>query len=222
MNFAERGGQPIGNSMPKLRLLLLPLITTTLLASGPAVAGMIDAGTYRLFDHGDGQLGPAYGLRVDALNEVFSFELGAANVELFWDGAAVATITGFINENAMGGNGGVGAAWVLDYTLSGVAAVGTQGFSASGGSGTLTDPFNNVTVLTGEQNTGGDAFLFLADGHRLDGDSDSPVARGWLLPPGSTDDFLARAEKRPVPEPPLALLLTFALAGLGLVARGSS
>lgn len=206
--------------MPKLRLLLLPLIAAVLFGSGPAVAGIIDPGTYRLLDHGDGQLGTAYGLRADAIGEVFSFEIGGAYVELVWDGSDTATITGDINENLLGGDGGLGPQWQLEFTLTGVVDAGTLGFTASGGTGTLTDPFNNVTILTGEQNTGGDAFLLLADGHRLDGDSDTPVARGWLLPSGSTDDFLTRAER--IPEPPMALLLTLALAGLGLVARRPS
>ncbi len=202
-----------------LRLLLLPLPLAALLVSGPAVAGTIDPGTYQLLDHGDGNLGPAYGLRVDAIGdgEVFSFELGEAHVELFWDGGDTATITGDINQNALSGNGGVGPLWALDYLLTDVLPVGTQGFTAAAGTGTLTDPSKAVTNLIGEQDHDGFAFLFLADGHRLAGDSNSPVARGWLLPPGSTDDFLTRAVR--LPEPGSALLTTVVLAGLALVRR---
>ncbi len=204
-----------------LRLLLLPLPLAALLVSGPAVAGTIDPGTYQLLDHGDGNLGPAYGLRVDAIGdgEVFSFELGEAHVELFWDGGDTATITGVMNQNtnALPGTGGIGPLWDLDYLLTDVLPVGTQGFTAAGGTGTLTDPFNVVTDIVGEQDINGFVLLFLADGHRIDGDNDTPVVRGWLLPPGTTDDFIARAV--PIPEPGSALLLTAALAGLALRRR---
>ncbi len=202
-----------------LRLLLLPLPLAALLVSGPAVAGTIDPGTYQLLDHGDGNLGPAYGLRVDAINEVFSFELDEAFVELIWDGGNTATISGVMNQNsnALPGTGGIGPLWDLNYLLTGVVAVGTQGFTATAGTGMLTDPSNAVTNLIGEQDHDDFAFLFLADGHRLAGDSNSPVARGWLLPPGSTDDFLTRAVR--LPEPGSALLMTVVLAGLALVRR---
>ena len=210
--------------MLHLRHLLLLLPLAALLLSGPAVAGIIDPGTYQLLDHGDGNLGPHYGLRLDAIGEVFSFELDGAFVELIWDGGNTATISGDINQNTLGGNGGVGPLWVLDYLLTGVVAVGTQGFTASAGTGTLTDPFDAVTSMIGKQDGGGIAFRFLADGHRLAGDSDSPVGRGWLLPPGSTDDFLVRAVKLPavkLPEPGSALLLAALLAGLASVHRRS-
>ena len=91
--------------MPTLRLSSRPLpygkllaifvssIAALALASG-ASAGPIVPGTYQLFDHGDGGLGPDYGLRVDALeselgiSEVyFSFEQGGASVTLTWDGS---------------------------------------------------------------------------------------------------------------------------------------
>ena len=69
-------------------------------------------------------------------------------------------------------------------------------------------------MLTGEQNGSGFAFLFLADGHRIDGDDSTPVGRGWLQPPGSTDDWLVQAAL--IPEPGTGLLL-----GLGLTALGA-
>ena len=153
---------------------------------------------------------------MDAIDEVFSFELDGAFVELIWDGGDTATISGDINQNTLGGNGGVGPLWALDYLLTGVVAV-TQGFTASAGTGTLTDPSNMVTPLEGEQDGDGFVLLFLADGHRIPNDTDSPVVRGWLLPPGTTDDFISRAVL--VPEPGSVLLLTTMLAGLALLRR---
>lgn len=167
--------------------------------------GVINPGVYQLLDHGNGNLGPAYGLRVDAINEVFSVTLGSAFVTLTWDGGTTATIAGTLNQNTLGGNGGVGPAWQILYTLTGVSAVGTAGFTATGGSGTLTDPFSNVTSLTGEADDSGSVFSFLADGYRVNGDNDSAVGRGWLLPPNSTDDWLVRAVS--IPEPGTGLLL---------------
>jgi len=69
---------------------------------------------------------------------------------------------------------------VLDseWALTGVSTVGTQGFVATGGSGTLTDPFSVVTNVSGEADGAGNVFEFPADGHSLDGDSDTPVGRG--------------------------------------------
>lgn len=104
----------------------------------------------------------------------------------------------------------------MDYDLTGVSAVGTQGFTATGGSGTLTDPSNVVTNILGEANGSGDVFEFLADGHRLAGDDDTPVGRGWLLPPGSLDDWLVRAVPAPgtgIPEPATGLLMLLGFAG---------
>ncbi len=51
-----------------------------------ANAGTILPGTYQLLDHGFGDLGVAYDLRVDAIGEVFSAELGSADIILDWDG----------------------------------------------------------------------------------------------------------------------------------------
>jgi len=164
-------------------------------------AGILGPGVYQLHDHGFGNLGPDYGLRVDAINEVFSVDLGGASVTLTWDGGASATIAGLLRNNA------TNDLWTVNYVLTGVVPVGAMGFNAAAGSGTLTDPLLNVTVMTGEINGTGSAFNFLADGHRLPGDSSTAVGRGWLLPPGSVEDWLVRAEL--IPEPgTLALLAT--------------
>ncbi|MFK7894730.1 MAG: PEP-CTERM sorting domain-containing protein [Myxococcota bacterium] len=167
--------------------------------------------TYQLLDHGYGALGPDYGLRVDSAGEVFSVEIGSANIILDWDGGSTATISGTLNANTASGNGGVGPTWTVNYVLTGVTASG-GGFVATGGSGVLTDPSANDTALVAEINGSGYAFQLLADGHRLPGDNSSLVARGWLLPPSSTDDWLVRAAV--IPEPGTALLLGLGLAAL--------
>ena len=199
-----------------LRSTVARLLWVLLLWSSTANAGTILPGTYQLLDHGFGDLGPAYGLRVDAISEVFSMELGTAQVLLTWDGGSTANISGILNQNTAGGNGGVGAAWSVSYDLTGVTAVGTQGFTATAGSGTLTDPFSTVTNITGEIDVStGFVFEFLADGHRIPGDNDTAVGRGWLLPPGSTDDWIVRAVL--VPEPGTALLVSLGLVGIAAI-----
>jgi len=177
----------------------------SLCASGALAAGTFGPGLYQIHDHGNATLGPDYGLRVDALNAIFSTDLGGADVTLFWDGGSTALLSGLVHHNS------TNELWGVSYTITGVVADGTVGFYSTGGNGTLTDPLNNVTVLTGEQDNGGEAFRIAADGHRLPGDSDSIVGRGWLLPPNSIDDWIIQAEL--IPEP-----ASLALLGCGAVA----
>jgi hypothetical protein len=190
-------------------VLALAGLILMLTAQSSFAVGVINPGLYQLLDHGFGNLGPDYGLRVDSINAVFSTELGGASVTLDWDGGTTALISGMLNNNT------TNELWDVEYTLTGLVAVGTQGFTATMGSGTLTDPLNNATVMTGEQDGSGIAFRFLADGHRLPGDNDTAVGRGWLLPPNSTDDWLVRAVL--IPEP--ASLALFASGGLLLLRR---
>jgi len=184
-------------------------LSLILIAQTTSAAGTINPGLYQLHDHGFGNLGPDYGLRVDSISAVFSTDLGGAFVTLNWDGGTTATISGTLHNNA------TTDIWNVNYVLTGVVAVGTQGFTATMGSGTLTDPLLNVTAITGEQNGSGIAFDFLADGHRLPGDNDTAVGRGWLLPPNSTDDWLVRATL--IPEP--ASLALLASGGLLMLRR---
>lgn len=200
--------------MRRIILICLLGFGAALLPASPARAvGVILPGSYTLLDHGDGDLGPDYGLRVDSIGEIFSVELGGASLTLSWGGGATATIIGTVRSNNSLD------LWDVDYTLTGVSAVGGNlGFIATGGGGTLTDPLNNVTALIALQNAGGRTFEFLADGYRLTGDDSTPVGRGWLQPPDTTDDWLVRAEQ--VPEPASLWLLGSALAALALRRRG--
>lgn len=188
---------------------VLPVVALLISVQTCFAVGTLGPGLYQLHDHGFANLGPDYGLRVDALNKIFSVDLGGASVTLFWDGGPTATISGLVHDNA------TTDLWTVNYTITGVSPVGTTGFTATGGSGILTDPFLNDTVLTGEQDNSGSAFDFLADGHRIPGDSDTAVGRGWLLPPNSVDDWIVRGEL--IPEP--ATLALVSMGGLMIARR---
>ena len=171
--------------------------------------GTLGPGLYQLHDHGFANHGPNYGLRADAIGAFFSVDLGGADVKLNWDGGPTATITGTVHNNA------TTQLWDVDFTLTGVVADGTVGFYSAGGTGTLTDPSNNVTILTGLQDSANEAFRLAADGHRIPNDDDTPVGRGWLLPIDSVDDWIVTAEL--IPEP--ASLAMLASGGLLLLRR---
>jgi len=196
----------------KLFTIFIGAVAALALASG-ASAGTIDPGVYLLSDHGSGNKGVHYGLRVDDLGDkLFSTELGVAEVLLTWNGGTTATIEGTIHDND---NGDI---WDLIYNLSGITS-DAGGFDAPTGSGFLTDPNDplNPIEITGKKNGDGDAFIFRADGHRIDGDNDTPVGRGWLLPDGSTDDFLVRGAL--VPEPSALLLYSVGVLVAGIAIR---
>ncbi len=192
-------------------VLMTTLLTiATFIAAGSVQAGVILPGQYYLLDHPDGAISPPpYGLRLDDIGATLSTELNGASVILDWNGGTTASITGTLWHNQLG------EMWTVDYTLTGVvAAGGNQGFSATGGTGTLTDALLNDIIMTGKQDVSGSAFDFLADGDRLGGfpafPSDTPVGRGWLEPGGSTNDWLVIGV--PVPEPGTALLVGMGLA----------
>jgi hypothetical protein len=185
---------------------------------GVAQAGTILPGSYALLDHPDGNINPPpYGLRYDAIGYTFSTELGGASTTLTWAGGGTASITGTLWNNQ------TSELWSVSFDLTGVvAAPANLGFTATAGSGVLTDPLLNAYVLTGHANGAGYVFEFLADGDRLGGwpafgDGDTPVGRGWIEPSSSTNDWLVIG--MPVPEPGTATLLGLGLGALGIRAR---
>ncbi len=198
------------------------LAVVSLLSPQFGFTAPVPAGTYILGDHPDGALfvspntsGPngPYGLRVDSLpgepGPTFSVEQGGAEVLLSWDGGSTATITGQVRHNL------TLELWDVEHVLTGVVAdPGGMGFRATGGTGNLSLNGVEQTSWEGKQDGSGFAFLFLGDGHRLDGDNDSTVGRGWLNLDG-TNDWLVTAS--PVPSPSAFILFGTGLGGLVLL-----
>lgn len=197
---------------------------TAVLMSFSASAAIV---TFQLGDHPDGALyqsdpSSPYGLRLDdqppaGAGPTFSVgtNLGGLGgpVTLTYDDADAsvdAVIAGTLERNDDG------TFWTVTYTLSGLTLDGSGGFTATSGSGVLTENGGPGSInLAGEQNGAGDAFVFAQDGHRLAPNfADVWVGRGWLLPNGSTDDWLVTATQIPLP----AGIWLFASAMLGLVA----
>jgi len=187
-------------------------------------SGQVNAATFELGDHPDGQLidNGAYGLRLDrTLFSVGSnIDVGdpAKGVVLDFDPVAMtASMTGVIQMAYKNGAGFDSPdLWDLTYTFTGVVALGggVGGFTATGGSGQMTDRtpgdidgFYDEIFLTGKQDSTGIAFYFQPNGYRLDGDSASWVGRGWQYAHyyrkygkkiyiGGTKDFLVTAMRR--------------------------
>ncbi len=173
----------------------------------PALAAPV---TYVFGDHPDAALfqsdpSSPYGLRVDDAappgnGPTFSVgtNLGGLGgpVTLTWDPAdlaAGATISGTLERNDDG------TFWTTTYTLGGLAAAGSGGFTATTGTGSVDEigGLLRTIALSGELNNG-ITFEFDNDGHRLPA-SDGWVGRGWMLPGGTTDDWLVTATLVPVP-----------------------
>lgn len=199
-----------------------------------AFAGVANASTvtqFRLGDHPDGsQNPPPYGLRFDGL-------FGGHSVATFsMDHFADTTLTvtdngGNINMHIVGtlygglvdGAGGYVSPdiYYLDFSYTVNVQAQTNGWIAfgehAGDAGSLirdhagspsTNPADFFALETKAQ-TSGEAFFFLADGHRLP-DNDSWVGWGWFQPrnsDGGSQDFLFTADL--IPAPASACLLAF-------------
>lgn len=170
-----------------------------------------------LFDHEDGALtashGP-YGLRYDVLDPpvgagpTFSMEFGNASATLRIFSSGDAQLFGTLHRNDTAED------YSVVFNLTGLVLSETgYNYRWTSGSGTLIGPGVAETLLS-EQNGAGHAFNFLPDGHRLANDTTTFVGRGWLLPQGSTDDFLFKAQWGSVPEPSVLLLFGAGLAGV--------
>lgn len=186
--------------MNKSTLICAALASATF-ASG-SLAGDTIPQTFDLFDHPSGAVNPqAYGLRLDGVNSgnpmTFSFGDSQANstmtmqvVELMGGGIEV-RMFGTVTGNSASGGTDLGS-FALDVTYT-VTGNETDGWE-DGGTG------NGVT-LSGKLSAG-DTFRFLSDGHRIGGDSDTWVGRGWVIPDGvmgSTNDFLFQGALVPLP-----------------------
>lgn len=195
-------------------------------------ASTLTPGLYQLLDHPDSALTDlpvvSYGLRLDALGgtaaeRTFSAEQDGAFVTLDWDGST-AVISGAFSNNA------TNELWKIEYTLSPTTSV-ADGFQVSemggSGSGSITNGYDEY-FLTGES-AGGIIFSALADGHRLAGDDETPVARGWLgvdtegygyYDYSGSNDFLVQLT--PVPLPAALPLLLTGVIGFSVFSRRKS
>lgn len=212
------------------------------LIAGAAQAGGTILQTFELFDHPYGAIDPqAYGLRLDGFAGespvTFSFEddSGESSVRLQViddEGNREIRIFGTMRGNSAK-NGTDFGTFALDVTYS--VANASQGWTADDPGmmiGSLvamntTAAANTLGVVNGSSedlytlSDGSGTFRFLTDGHRLPGDADSWVGRGWVSNNadirGSTNDFLFTANV--VPLPPAAWAGLAMLGGLGVARR---
>ena len=162
-----------------------------------------------------------YGLRLDQLglvDDTFSTQDGSAAAFLSWNGlegiSGEASITGTLYHSELG-------LVNVSHIFTGISAV-SEGFEATGGDLVLTYAeginIGNVIIDTdSRQNGDGIGFTALGDSHRCAGHSGCGpfVARGWLEPDGSTDDWLVQLQPVPVPAAfPLFASAMLALFGL--------
>ena len=197
------------NSFARSFILPISIFLSVLVFSTSASAAVV---TFLLGDHPDAQLFQSdplspYGLRLDneepaGVGPTFSVGsnlggLGGPTLLTFDDAdlSAGATISGSLERNDDG------TFWNATYNLTGLVSDGAGGFTATGGSGSVDEigGLGRSISLTGETFQNSDiVFIFANDGHRLDG-STGYVGRGWLLPTGSTDDWLVTATQIPLP-----------------------
>ncbi len=203
-------------------------IAAAVVLSVCAYGGSASAFTsFQMFDHPDGAASSeSYGLRLDSSDgdpntpgRFFSFSGPGASTFLDFDETAPsAVIRGTTVESLSGSFGDV---FDITYSFTGVVVTG-DGFTATGGSGLLTNQSDASDVISLGFEQDGDGFAFLFNGHRLKGDKTSPVGTGWVCVNldgecvgGNYNDFLFTAKVIPLPAP--VLLLAAALAGFGFL-----
>ncbi len=183
-----------------------------------ATAASADVYEFAMFNHPDGNAAPPfYGLRVDNMFgngriNTFSIDhVGDSLLTVNEDGEDISIhMEGTLFGGGDGGDAHVNPelyTYSFDYT-DGVEKT-SQGWQVVGtpdiNGGTLTRVSDGAEFSFTTKANGDDvAFIFEADGHRISGDSDSWVGRGWVMSEGnprssSTQDWLFRAEVVPAP-----------------------
>jgi len=192
------------------------------LCVGSAHAATVVLHQFDLFDHPSGGVNPqAYGLRLDGFGGespvTFSFQDGIGNSTVRLkvidvDGVLKIRIQGSMTGNSATSGTDFGTfALNITYDVADVGNGWDDQVTVDGGFiGDLTG--DGVTVdsplADGESQSlysltdGSGTFRFLEDGHRIAGDSDTWVGRGWVSPDGLrgfTNDFLFTANIVPLP-----------------------
>lgn len=211
--------------------LTLALPGALLVGSTPSAAIPDTIALFKLFDHGEGNLGPDYGVRIDALPTpgsadglLFSVEddLGDSRVMLMWNlNTNSVTIEGTLRTIVPAG----GLDTLVIYTLEGVTPLGAgpeDGFKATSGSG-FVNGFGIAGQLGDSGRTAcgaGIVFCVAPDGHRTDPFNVSTiVGTGWLEADGTNDWLVTLVPMGVIPEPNTALLLGLGISILGLRSR---
>ncbi|MEQ8850540.1 MAG: hypothetical protein RIB32_02010 [Phycisphaerales bacterium] len=218
-------------------------ITTTIVLAGlVAGAGAASASTvlaeFKLLDHPGGSLSDRdYGLRYDNLSFDFSDGFrgmtGQSTMSVEAGGDLMLRVIdhggGDLDIEIFGmvfGGPADGSHQTTAYvtnTYTDVVAVDdgwvAYDLGAIGSIDFLDDSFYDEEMTARSSGSAdGITFQFRANGHRIDGDDSSWVARGWLggYQSGFTRDWLTGATQVEVPAPGAAVM---GLAGLGLIAR---
>lgn len=204
----------------------LCLVVVLAMFSAHASTAVLELGIYRLGDHPDGDItdkeGP-YGLRLDDLlppkgdGPTFSTVLYGAETWLEWDGGTTASIFGTLWNNTLG------ELWRVEHVFTGVTT-SLEGFTATGGTLSLTDASNNTLLFDSKADASGSVFIADGSNHRCDGYDDCGpyVGTGWIMPldidkKGKTNDWLVTLT--PVPAPLAGILFASALGFLSLLRK---
>lgn len=195
--------------------------SAAMIAGLVCIVGTVHAETvlqqFALFDHPSGAIAPqAYGLRLDGLSSsgplTFSFGDSLLNSTMMMLVVDTGSQTEIRMSGTVTGNSATGGTPLgnfnlsVTYVVSGNTTDGWEDNNANLGDvvGTITGNFGSgdQTVNLNAKDSNGDTFRFLTDGHRISGDSDTWVGRGWVLPNntmGATNDFLFQAAVVPLP-----------------------